>query len=159
MIRRIRSIVGPLLRDTRGAVLAETIVVVPFVTLFSAGILEFGNMFWEKEQIETGLRDAARYLSRCPPSSPLSGFVSQCSETTARLIAYYGSASVATTFPRVPGWTPASSPIDFQYVLRNGQKVVVARTNHTYSGSPLFGLLGLDAVTIQAYHEQRYIGW
>jgi hypothetical protein len=159
MIRRIRSLVERLHRDTRGAVLTEAIVVVPFVTLFSVGILEFGNMFWQKEQIETGLRDAARYLARCPPSSPLSGFVSQCSETTARQIAYYGSPSATAAVPRVTGWTPARSPIEFQYPMRNGQKIVVARTSHIYSDSPLFGWLDLDAVTIQAYHEQRYVGW
>ena len=159
MMRRIRSLLAGLHRDTQGAVLAETIVVVPFVTLFSVGILEFGNMFWQKEQIETGLRDAARYLSRCQPSSPTSGFVSQCSETIARRIAYYGSPSASATAQRVTGWTPARSPITFQYPIRNGQKVVVAQSSLLYSASPLFGWLNLDAITIQAYHEERYVGW
>lgn len=159
MIRRISSLLKCLRRDTEGAVLTETIVVVPFVTLFSVGILEFGNMFWQKEQIETGLRDAARYLARCQPSSAASGFVSQCSETIARRIAYYGTSSATATVPRVTGWIPARSVITFEYPVRNGHEVVVARTNHVYSASPLFGWLDLDAVTIQAYHEQRYVGW
>ena len=50
-----------------GAVLAEALLAVPFVTLFAAGILEFGNIFWERMQIDAGLRDAGRYLSRCRP--------------------------------------------------------------------------------------------
>ena len=159
MIRRISALLKCLRRDVEGAVLTETIVVVPFVTLFSVGILEFGNMFWQKEQIETGLRDAARYLARCQPDSVLSGFNSDCTEALARRIAYYGTAADGATVPRVTGWTPARSPITFEYPVRNGHEVVVARTNHVYSASPLFGWLDLDAVTIQAYHEQRYVGW
>lgn len=164
MIRRIRSLVERLHRDTRGAVLTEAIIVIPFVTLFSVGILEFGNMLWQKEQIETGLRDAARYLARCQPDSELSDFDSDCTEVLARLIAYYGTSSASATVPRVTGWTPARSAIAFEYPMRNGHqvgghKVVVARTSHVYSASPLFGWLDLGAVTIQAYHEQRYVGW
>ena len=48
-------IFAPFFRDEHGSVLAESLVVIPFVTLFSVAILEFGNMFWQKEQIETGL--------------------------------------------------------------------------------------------------------
>ena len=34
-------------RQEEGAVLAEALLAVPFVTLFAAGILEFGNIFWQ----------------------------------------------------------------------------------------------------------------
>lgn len=159
MIRRKNSLLKRLRRETQGAVLTEAIIVIPFVTLFSVGILEFGNMLWQKEQIETGLRDAARYLARCQPDSELSDFDSDCTEVLARLIAYYGTSSASATVPRVTGWTPARSAIAFEYPMRNGHKVVVARTSHVYSASPLFGWLDLGAVTIQAYHEQRYVGW
>ncbi|WP_245262253.1 TadE/TadG family type IV pilus assembly protein [Mesorhizobium sp. WSM3626] len=146
-------------RDERGAVLAEALIIVPFVTLFSVGILEFGNMFWEKEQIETGLRDAARYLARCQPSNAVSGYVSQCSDTVARRIAYYGTSNPAATALRVPGWGPSGSAIVFATVTRAGKTVNVASTSLAYSNSPLFGWLGLANITIQAYHEERYIGW
>ncbi|MBS3648101.1 pilus assembly protein [Pseudaminobacter sp. 19-2017] len=158
-MNRLATLLGRLHRDTQGAVLAETIVVVPFVTLFSVGILEFGNMFWQKEQIETGLRDAARYLSRCQPTNKAAGFESYCTEGLARRLAYYGTVADGTTAPRVTGWTPSRSEINFDYPMRNGQKVVVARTDHVYSASPLFNWLRLDRITIQAYHEQRYVGW
>lgn len=159
MIRRKNTLLKRLHCETQGAVLAETIAVIPLVTLVSVGILEFGNILWQKEQIETGLRDAARYLARCQPDSELSGFDSDCTEVLARRIAYYGTSSASVTTLRVTGWTPARSAIAFEYPMRNGHKVVVARTSHVYSASPLFGWLDLSAVTIQAYHEQRYVGW
>ncbi|MES0005537.1 pilus assembly protein [Mesorhizobium sp. M0062] len=146
-------------RDEHGAVLAETLLIVPFVTVFSVGILEFGNMFWEKEQVETGLRDAARYLARCQPSNALSGYVSQCSDTVARRIAYYGTSNPAATVLRVQGWGPSGSTIVFATVTRSGTKVITANTSLAYSSSPLFGWTGLANITIQAFHEERYIGW
>ncbi|WP_429811849.1 TadE/TadG family type IV pilus assembly protein [Ensifer sp. B1-9] len=163
MIRRKSSLFKRLRRETQGAVLVEAIVAVPFVTFFSVAILEFGNMLWQKEQIETGLRDAARYLARCQPDN-LPDFDSDCSEVLARRIAYYGTSSASATVPRVTGWTPARSAITFEYPMRQGyqaglHKVVVARTSHVYSTSPLFGWLDLGAVNIQAYHEERYVGW
>ncbi|MFB2608471.1 TadE/TadG family type IV pilus assembly protein, partial [Rhizobium phaseoli] len=51
-------------RREEGAVLAEALLAIPFVTLFAAGILEFGSIFWQRMQIDAGLRDAGRYLSR-----------------------------------------------------------------------------------------------
>jgi Flp pilus assembly protein TadG len=159
MITWLKRTLGRFHRDEHGAVLAEALIIVPFVTLFSVGILEFGNMFWEKEQVETGLRDAARYLGRCQPSSV--SFVSQCSQTVARRIAYYGTSNPAATALRVPGWGPSGSAIVFATVTRGaaGDKVIVASTSLAYSNSPLFGWLGLPNITIQAYHEERYIGW
>ncbi|MER9410414.1 MULTISPECIES: TadE/TadG family type IV pilus assembly protein [unclassified Mesorhizobium] len=159
MITWLKRLLDRFHRDEHGAVLAEALIIVPFVTLFSVGILEFGNMFWEKEQVETGLRDAARYLGRCQPSNALSGYVSQCSETVAQSIAYYGTSDPAATTLRVPGWSPGGSTIAFATVTRSGEKVVVASTSLAYSASPLFGWLGIAGITIEAYHEERYIGW
>ena len=104
--------------EERGAVLAETLIVVPFVTLFSVGILEFGNMFWQKHNIETGLRDAARFVARCQRTTTAT-FTAGCrtatvpaetvpGETVARRIAYRGSSDPSVTTLRVPGWTAAT---------------------------------------------------
>jgi len=163
MLTWLKRILERFHRDERGAVLAEALIIVPFVTVFSVGILEFGNMFWEKEQVETGLRDAARYLGRCQPSNALSGYVSQCSETVARRIAYYGTSDPAATELRVAGWSPTGSAIVFATVTRgiapDDHQVIVASTSLAYNSSPLFGWLGLANITIEAYHDERYIGW
>ncbi|UTY46597.1 TadE/TadG family type IV pilus assembly protein [Sinorhizobium fredii] len=139
-----------------GAVLAEALVAVPFVTLFAVGILEFGSIMWERMQIDAGLRDAGRYLSRCRPTSPT--YTATCSAATAKTIAYYGTQTPAAgTALRVPGWGPGLADITVTPVSADG--TITLATAHLYETSPLFGWLGIDAVTISASHEERYMGW
>lgn len=145
-----------------GAVLAEALLAVPFVTLFAAGILEFGNIFWERMQIDAGLRDAGRYMARCrpppPPSAPSSAYVPTCNQTSAKTIAFYGTQSPAGGAAlRVPDWGPDLADITITPVDLDGTFTV--STTHQYKASPLFGWLGIDAITINASHEERYIGW
>jgi Flp pilus assembly protein TadG len=139
-----------------GAVLAEALLAVPFVTLFAAGILEFGNVFWQRMQIDAGLRDAGRYLSRCRPTTPT--YTSSCSTATAKLIAFYGTQSPAEGAAlRVRGWGPSLADITVTPVDANGTITVL--TAHIYEASPLFSWLGVDAITINSSHEERYMGW
>ncbi|PDT50299.1 TadE/TadG family type IV pilus assembly protein [Sinorhizobium fredii] len=138
------------------AVLTETIIVVPFVTVFAAGILEFGNLFWERMQIDAGLRDAGRYLARCRPTSPT--YTSTCSQATAKLIAFYGTQSPAEGAAlRVPGWGPTLADITVNAVGADGTFTI--ETAHLYEASPLFAWLGIEDITISASHEERYMGW
>ncbi|KSV94048.1 TadE/TadG family type IV pilus assembly protein [Sinorhizobium sp. GL28] len=138
-----------------GAVLAEALVVVPFVTLFAAGILEFGNIFWERMQIDAGLRDAGRYWSRCRQSAT---YTSYCTEEIARQIAFYGSPIPPAGTPlRVPGWGPGTAALTISPISTDG--TITVATSHLYQTSPLFGWLGIDAITINSSHEERYIGW
>jgi hypothetical protein len=142
-------------RREEGAVLAEALLAVPFVTLFAAGILEFGNIFWERMQIDAGLRDAGRYMSRCRPASGT--YVPTCNQATARTIAFYGTQSPAAgAKPRVPGWQDAA---DITIAGPDADGNITLSTAHLYQTSPLFGWLGIDAITINSFHEERYIGW
>lgn len=137
--------------DDDGAVLTEALVVIPIITLFTVAVLEFGNMFWQKAQIEVGLRDAARYLARCQQTE---SFAAACSEDLARNIAFFGSPTGGSL--RVLGWSPAGgASISF---AQTGE-VIRAEATHSFRTSPLFAWLNLDQITINAYHEQRYIGW
>ncbi|QFI67790.1 hypothetical protein EKH55_2916 [Sinorhizobium alkalisoli] len=136
--------------------LTEALVAVPFVTLFAVGILEFGNLMWERMQIDAGLRDAGRYISRCRPTSPT--YTATCSEATAKTIAYYGTQTPATGAAlRVPGWGPSLGDITVTPVSADG--TITLATAHLYEASPLFGWLGIGAITISVSHEERYMGW
>lgn len=142
-------------RQQEGVVLTEALIAVPFVTLFAAGILEFGNIMWERMQIDAGLRDAGRYLSRCRPTSGT--YEASCTQATAKMIAFYGTQSPAAgAKPRVAGWNEpgdiAISPVD-----ADGN--ITVSTAHNYETSPLFGWLGIEAITIRSSHEERYMGW
>ncbi|AGS24938.1 Flp pilus assembly TadE-like protein (plasmid) [Rhizobium etli] len=138
-----------------GAVLAEALLAIPFVTLFAAAILEFGSVFWQRMQIDAGLRDAGRYLSRC---RPLSGtYVPTCNQATAKTIAFYGTQTPAAgAQPRVPGW---NDPADITISAPDADGNITISTAHLYQSSPVFGFLGIDAITISSFHEERYIGW
>ncbi|ARO27414.1 pilus assembly protein TadE [Rhizobium sp. S9] len=142
-------------RREEGAVLAEALLAIPFVTLFAAGILEFGSVFWQRMQIDAGLRDAGRYLSRC---RPLSGtYVPTCNQATAKTIAFYGTQTPAAgAQPRVPGW---NDPADITISAPDADGNITISTAHLYQSSPVFGFLGIDAITISSFHEERYIGW
>lgn len=147
--------------DEYGSVFVEAIVVIPFIMFFAAGILEFGNMFWEKQQIETGLRDGARYLARCHTTSP--SYVPNCSEAMAKDIAVFGNPD-GTGGPRVPGWSPGEITVTTTTKTASGPPPVTAdvirfETDHSYQTSPLFAMLGLGSLKIVAYHEEPYIGW
>lgn len=141
------------LAEQRGVAMTEAIIAVPFLTLFAVGVLEFGAVFWQRGQIETGLRDAARYMARCRHAT------ATC-EATARNLAYYGTSTWTTTPPlRVPGWDQANSPIMFTRTTVPPQEIMTATTTHDLSHSPLIGFLPIGALSISADHNQRVIGW
>lgn len=135
--------------DQQGVVMTEALVVIPFLTLLSAGLLEFGNLFWQKEQIETGLRDAARYMARCPHSQDI------C-EGVARNLAYFGTVD-ASGSRRVTDWT---SNIGFQTTSVAGgtYETVTASTDHLVTHSVLLNLIQENQITVFANHHQRIIG-
>ena len=139
-----------------GAGLTEALVAVPFITLFAAGILEFGNIFWERMQIDAGLRDAGRYLARCRPDSGT--YDPTCNAATAKMIAFYGTQSpAANTALRVRGWGPDLAAITIVPVDADG--TITVQTSHVYQSSPIFSWLGIDQITIRSSHEERYMGW
>lgn len=138
-------------KENEGGAMVEALLALPVLTMLAFGMLEFGSMFWQREQIETGLRDAARYMARCRHEA-------DTCETTARNLAYYGSVA-AQAQPRVPNWLPVESPITFLETSGETQTVVTASTTHQLVNSPLFGFLGIDEITITSWHDQRVIGW
>lgn len=142
--RRARA----LRRQESGAAMLETIITVPVMIVFLVGILEFGMLLFAKLQVETGLRDAARYMARCQP-----GF--GCSQAIARNIAVFGNVA-GNGGPRVEGWGTGDVTITPAPGL--GERVRVA-TDFDYPGSPLLGFIGLANINVTAFHEDRYIGW
>src|SRR5260370_40574973 len=98
-------------RDDEGSVLIEATILMPFLVTLMFGLFEFSWYFHKQQLVESGVRDAARYLARTaqdtsPPTNPCSNgtFV-----TDAKNIAVTGVVSGGTA--RVPGWTPGSVTI------------------------------------------------
>ncbi|MFY0692779.1 MAG: pilus assembly protein [Paracoccaceae bacterium] len=148
------QVVRKIAKEQEGVVLIEALLALPVLTLLTFGILEFGNMMWQRQQLQVGIRDAARYWSRCQPT------FHSCSQAKARNIAFYGNPA-GTGGVRIPGWdeasgltitpaTPPTSPTPADIVTVSGTM--------TYEGSPFFGFLLGSSVTIGTYTTMRYLG-
>lgn len=136
-------------------------MVFPFIILFSIGIFEFGNVLWQRHQLQTGVRDAARYMARCN-----AGFVGFTCEDVARNIAFYASPKASEGGLRVPGWKDAAelaieiTPSGCDTLDPPPDNcVVIVRGEVVYLNSPLFDLLSIDPITIKYDHMQRFIEW
>jgi len=161
-------------RDNVGSALLEGAVVTPVLLVLLGGVFEFSWIFYHQKLIETGVRDAARYLSRVPtnpttnpgPCDPSVTDGSGTSYTTsAKNIAVYGSTSTTGFNPRVGGWTTADVTITcptFDNSARNylGPATlyrVLVSTSFRDPSFGFFGLFGLSPPNISVSHEERYI--
>src|SRR5918998_6330047 len=84
-------------RDTQGVAAMEAGLALPFIVAMAAGLFEFGSLFYNFEMMQTGVRDAARYLARV--ADPVA------SEAAARNLAIRGTVDTSGS-PRVKLWQP-----------------------------------------------------
>ena len=147
-------------KEERGVVLVETLLAIPVLTLLALGILEFGNMMWQRQQLQSGVKDAARYWARCRPVTATGTAFMPCDIRTAQLIAFTGRPAGGAA--RVPGWdetseltiTPASPP-----TVPNDTSLVTVTGTVVYEPSPFFGSLYRAPITISYWYQTRYLGW
>lgn len=157
MKRLAASLLSRFKTSEQGAILVEALIAIPVITIFAVGLLEFGVMFWERQQMQAGVRDATRYWSRCSAASATAG---TCTIDKARNIAFYGNPA-GTGGLRVPNWYRAAD-LDIQPTTPPatvGNTAVVSQGRLLYSGSPLFSLLDINAITIRYTYSMRYLGW
>jgi hypothetical protein len=155
MTTRIRR--QNLLSDERGSSLVETAVVIPFLLVLGLGVSEFGNVLYNHHLVDTGVRDAARYLARFKQP--------ETRETEAKQLAVTGSTTGGTK--RVAWWDTGDVMITYkQFANPTGAyrgpdpiRVVQVETNVTYGGVGFLSFLGLgNSLTFGMAHEERVIG-
>lgn len=151
-------------RDVRGTAALEAGLALPFIVLLGVGMFEFGGVFYNYELIQTGVRDAGRYLARVADPA--------ASETVARNLAVRGS--IDSTAPlRVKWWQPADlqisyaktipNPVDLttgQRLYRGPDPIVIIRVSTSLqpAGLGLLTRFGIGPIRISAAHEERYVG-
>lgn len=157
---------NPLLRfrrDTQGVAAIEAGLAFPFLVLLTAGMFEFGGVFYNYELIQTGVRDAARYLARVP--DPVAA------ESAARNLAIRGTVD-GTGAARVKWWQSGDVQITYKttpnpvdettgrrlYRGRDPLVVVRVSTSIDHTGIGLLNAVGLGSVRVSAAHEERYVG-
>src|SRR5829696_5336761 len=151
----------PRLADERGVAAVEAALAFPFLLALMAGLFEFGSVFYNFELMQTGVRDAGRYLSRVADLG--------AAEESAKRLAVTGSIASGQA-ARVDWWTPIQisyrtieNPRDATTGLRNyraGDTLTVVRvsTSVPYEGMGLLAAIGLGPIQINAAHEERYVG-
>jgi Flp pilus assembly protein TadG len=165
---RMRKLwMASLSKDTEGSVLIEATLLTPFLVMLIFGMLEFSWYFQKQQLVESGVRDAARYLARVAPENGTDpcGLTNPVNfAVNARNIAVNGATSGGTA--RVPGWVPANvvltcSVIDNSATTYQGGQsiyIVTASTNFADPALGYFGLLGLTTPNLSASHSERSVG-
>jgi len=153
----------PRLADERGVAAVEAALAFPFLLALMAGLFECGSVFYNFELMQTGVRDAGRYLSRVPDLG--------AAEENAKRLAVTGSIASGQA-ARVDWWTPGQIQISYRTIenlrdattgLRNyraGDTLTIVRvsTSVPYEGMGLLAAIGLGPIQINAAHEERYVG-
>ncbi len=166
MTRRLLRFV----RNEEGSVLIEATLLTPFLIVLVFGILEFSLYFYQRHLIETGVRDAARYLTRVDKDDST---VWTSAQTTARNLAATGTYAGGSA-RRVSGWNPDSSAIDISLssvdnpideagyrIYRGEATVTIVNVTGTFTYVPFgpLALLGLSSMpTVSVVHHERHIG-
>ncbi|MEJ1160086.1 TadE/TadG family type IV pilus assembly protein [Prosthecomicrobium sp. N25] len=146
-------------RDDRGAAMLEAVVALPVVAALGFGVLEFGNVLYGYHLIQTGVRDAARYLARSDD-----GCTDATKQDYARNIVLYGKIT-ATGNKRV-SWLnsadvtfPACATPVAAGTLRGGTvRTLTVQAAPTYTNVGFFSFLGLGTLTFNISHTERAIG-
>lgn len=151
------------LADDRGVAAVEAALSFPFLIAIGAGLFEFGSMFYNYQLMQTGVRDAGRYLSRAAD-------LDAAAENAKRLAV---TGSIVPGEPaRVKWWKTEHVQIAYRTLAnprdaatglrsyRSGDTVTIVRvtTSVPYAGTGLLSFIGLDAVQIGTAHEERYVG-
>ena len=165
--------IGSLWRNSEGSTIVEAAVIVPVLFSLVLGVYEFSWYFYKQQLIETGVRDAARYLARTardttPPTNP-------CDNTTnvanAKYIATHTgytatNGTISGGSLRVATWdvgnvTVTCPSFDNSSASYSGPTTLYRVTASTTFADPalgFFGFLGLGTPNITASHSERSIG-
>jgi Flp pilus assembly protein TadG len=151
-------------REEPGSALVEAAVVFPMLMVFGFGVFEFSNVFFQHQEVTTGVRDAARYLARVDNPSDATA------QLRAKTLAVTGA--IDGTKPRVPGWTVGGVTITVDsipnpviaatsapaYRGSNPLNIVKVSTSFSYQQMGFLTGFGLGAATFNLAHSERSIG-
>ena len=138
-----------------GSALVEATVLVPVLFVLMFGVYEFSWYFFDQHRVDTGIRDAARYLGHSFCSTTTTCTFSGATIANAKNLAVCGTITACST-PRVTGWTTAD--VNDPVVSGTGTSQVVSiSTSFTYTPLGLLGFLGISSLPISSTHEERLI--
>lgn len=157
LLRLVRCLAA----SERAVATIEAAVVMPFVLVLGLGTIEFGWLMTQIESVQTGLRDAVRYVSRSPLAIDGNYVGSLPSATTAT-----AAGMMADTYER-NGITSGQINISLVSELntggllyRGGNSVytIVGTADFTPASAGLLALINLTLPRITLRYEVRHAG-
>ena len=158
-------------RDKDGSALVEATIVMPLLLSLFLGVFEFSWFFYNQQLVVSGLRDAARYMTRIELTD---GNRDPCAQKDQYGALYTDdAANIATTAqatggsPRVSGWSAADVTISCSSsaALENGDyadgstsmTIIDVATRFADPSLGLFATSGLKAPMLSFSHQERFI--
>jgi hypothetical protein len=160
-------------REDDGSALVEATIVMPLLIALFLGVFEFAWYLYNQQLVVSGLRDAARYMTRIELTN---GNRDPCAQKDQYGVLYTDdAANLATTAQplpggsaRVAGWKPADVTISCvpSLALENGDyadgaasmTIIEVATRFADPSLGLFASLGLKAPMLSFSHQERFMG-
>jgi Flp pilus assembly protein TadG len=159
-------------RDEDGSALVEATIVMPLLIALFLGVFEFSWFFYNQQLVVSGLRDAARYMTRIELTD---GNLDPCIQKDQNGVLYTAdAANIATTAEatggsaRVHGWSAAdvtiscfsSAALDAGNYADGSTSMTIidVATRFADPSLGLFTTLGLKLPMLSFSHEERFIG-
>src|ERR1700683_1777173 len=160
-------------RDEDGSALVEATIVMPLLISLFLGVFEFSWFFYNQQLVVSGLRDAARYMTRIELTD---GNRDPCAQKDQYGALYTDdAANIATTAQpsaggsaRVSGWTAADVTISCSSSAAldagnyadgsTSMTIIDVATRFADPSLGLFASLGLKAPMLSFSHQERFIG-
>ena len=147
----------------RGQGMVEFALVIPFLLLVVAGLVEFGFFFFVYSSVNSAAREAVRYGSAAGPSAVGVPYFQYCQgirEAAIRLGAFSGmeDAEIHIGYDEGPGttqdWTQCSAGTQYsEWTPEQGDRLLV---RITVAYQPIASMLGLPPINITG-HSARTI--
>lgn len=159
-------------RDDDGSALIEATIVMPTLISFFLGVFEFSWYLYNQQLVVSGLRDAARYMTRIELTD---GNRDPCAQKDQNGVLYTAdAANIATTAQasggsaRVGGWNAADVTISCSASAAldagnyadgsTSMTIIDVTTRFADPSLGLFATLGLKAPMLSFSHQERFIG-
>jgi adhesin HecA-like repeat protein len=142
-----------------GSAMVECAIILPVFLVLVGGVLEFGFYFYQQQLVESGVRDAARYLALT--SDP----TNTINQSSAKNLAVYGLAS-GDIAPRVSGWSTADVTVSVGSIdnsagtYSGGPTIRIVSVSTSFADPSLgfFRVFGFTTPDISVSHQERSVG-
>ena len=139
-------------KNEKGAELIEFALILPFVLLCCAGVIEFGRAYYVYNILAKAVRDGARFASADSITS--AGAISSATTTNTQRIVVYGNVG-GTGSTKIDGLATGQVAVTSSTITLSEHYVTVAVA---YPYSPLFRLVMPSNITLSPSVKMRFVG-